>query len=358
VDAAAPHLAQLGGFARPAASAAANEARRYCGDVLRRAGFDVSERPFEYSQFAGRWATPVAGFVVPLVASLLVVAARTGVAARVLGLAAAALATVIAAVLRYVGGAGVLDLPIMRARGVNLQAVRGADESRVWLVAHLDSKWQPVSMLVRVAGVVVAGIGIAGVAVCVVLTRFGSGAPIFAGITWLGGLPLILSVVGSGNHGTLDNASGVATVLAAAEQLPADRAIGVMITDAEELALAGARAWTRAARPAIALNCDSIDDTGLLTVMYTGREPVPVVAAIRDAARAANQRLRVMRLIPGVLTDSVALAHAGWPSVTLSRGDRRTLQRIHTRGDTLAALRGTGIPVAAALLARAALELS
>src|SRR6185437_13664724 len=185
-------------------------------------------------------------------------------------------------------------------------------------VAHVDTKWQPVSMLVRVAGVVVAIIGLIGVVGCVFLPRFGGGAPIFAGITWLGGIPLILSVVGSGNHGTLDNASGVAAVLAAAEQLPRDRAIGVMITDAEELALAGARAWARAARPAIALNCDSVDDTGVLTVMYTGREPAPVVAAIRDAVVPTNQRLLVMRLIPGVLTDSVALAHAGWPSVTLS----------------------------------------
>ncbi len=358
MNAAAPHLAQLGAFARPAGSAAADEARRYCARVLRDAGFDVSERQFEYSQFAGSWAAPAAGFIVPLVASLIVLASRAGASPRALGLAAVGAAIVIVTALRYVGGAGVLGLPIMRARGVNLQAVHGRDEPRVWLVAHLDSKWQPVSMLMRVAGVVVAVLGLIGVAICVFLPTFGNAAPIFAGITWLGGIPLMLSIVGSDNHGTLDNASGVAAVLAAAEQLPRSRSIGVMITDAEELALAGARAWAGAARPAIALNCDSIDDTGSLTVMYTGREPVPVVAAIRKAAAPAGEPLRVMRLIPGILTDSVALARAGWQTVTLSRGDLRTLQRIHTRGDTLAAMRGTGIPVAADVLVRAALELS
>jgi peptidase M28-like protein len=246
----------------------------------------------------------------------------------------------------------------MRARGVNLQAVRGRDDPRVWLVAHIDSKWQPVSMLTRVAGVVVAAIGIIGVAVCGFVAGFMEAAPVFAGITWLGGIPLMLSVVGSDNHGTLDNASGVAAVLAAAQQVPRDRAVGVMITDAEELALAGARAWAKAARPAIALNCDSVDDTGALTVMYGGAEPSRLVAAMRAAAGTTGEQLRIMRLIPGILTDSVALSHARWRSVTLSRGDLRTLQRIHTRGDTLAAMRGTGIPVAADVLARAASELS
>lgn len=358
MSAAAPHLAQLGAFARPAGSAAAGEARRYCATVLRNAGFDVSEREFEYSQFGGSWAAPAAGFVVPLVASLIVLASRAGASPSALGLAAIGAAIVIGTALRYAGGAGVLGLPIMRARGVNLQAVHGRDEPRVWLVAHLDSKWQPVSMLTRVAGVVVAIAGLIGVAICIFATPLGNAAPIFAGITWLGGIPLMLSIVGSGNHGTLDNASGVAAVLAAAEQLPRSRSIGVMITDAEELALAGARAWVRAARPAVALNCDSIDDTGSLTVMYTGREPVPVVAAIRKAAAPTGEPLRVMRLIPGILTDSVALARAGCQTVTLSKGDLRTLQRIHTRGDTLAAMRGVGIPIAADVLVRAALDLS
>jgi hypothetical protein len=352
------HLAPLGAFARPTGSSAADEARRYCASVLRGAGFDVSEQQFEYSQFAGRWATPAAGFIVPLGASLMVAAAHNRAPVRVLGAAAVCAALLIVALLRYVGGAGVLGLSILRARGVNLKAVRGSDEPRVWLVAHIDSKWQPVSMLMRVAGVIVGVVGVVGVVVGVFVAGFGAIAPVFAGIAWLGGIPLMLSLVGIENHGTLDNASGVAAVLAAAEQIPRDRAVGVMITDAEELALAGARAWASSAPPAVALNCDSVDDAGALTVMYTGAEPSRLVDALRAAAAATGAPLRVMRLIPGVLTDSVALAHAGWQTVTLSRGNLRTLRRIHTRGDTMAAMRGTGIPVAAAVLAHAVSELS
>lgn len=358
MSAVAPHLAQLGACARPAGSAAADAARRYCAEVLRDAGFTTTEQPFEYSQFPGRWAAPAAGLVLPLVVSCLVLGARDGASAGSLVLAAVVAAILVAALLRYIGDRGVLDLPLLRARGVNLQAVRGHDEPRVWLIAHIDSKWQPVSMLMRVAGIVIAVIGIVGVMVCAAVARLGSEAPVFAGITWIGGIPLILSVVGSLNQGTLDNASGIAAVLRAAEKVPRDVAVGIMITDAEELALAGARAWARAAVPAIGLNCDSVDDGGMFTAMYTGSEPTRAITALRTAAVQSNQRLRVMRLLPGILTDSVALAHAGWHTVTLSRGNLRTLQRIHTRRDTLSAMRGTGILVAADVLVRAASELA
>ena len=354
----APHLAQLGACARPAGSAAADAARRYCATVLREAGFTTSEQPFEYSQFGGRWAAPVAGLVIPLAASGLVLGARDGASARSLILAAIVAAILVAGLLRYVGGRGVLEAPLLRARGVNLQAVRGRGEPRVWLIAHIDSKWQPVSMLMRVAGVVIAAIGVAGVIVCTVAAKLGAEALVFAGVTWLGGIPLMVSVVGSENHGTLDNASGVAAVLTAAEKVPRHIAVGIMITDAEELALAGARAWARAGAPAIGLNCDSVDDNGRLALMYTGREPTRAIAAVRRAAVQSNEPVRVMRLPPGILTDSVALAQAGWHTVTLSRGDLRTLHRIHTRADSLAGMRGTGIPVAADVLARAASELA
>jgi hypothetical protein len=39
-----------------------------------------------------------------------------------------------------------------RASATNLVATRGAP--RVWLVAHLDSKSQPIPMLVRIAGII------------------------------------------------------------------------------------------------------------------------------------------------------------------------------------------------------------
>jgi hypothetical protein len=68
--------------------------------------------------------------------------------------------------------------------------------------------------------------------------------------------------------------------------------------------------------------------------------------------------VHVRRLLPGVLTDGVALAGAGWEVVTLSRGTWGTLRRIHTRRDDLAHLAGHGIPDAAEVLARDAADLA
>jgi hypothetical protein len=139
-------------------------------------------------------------------------------------------------------------------------------------------------------------------------------------------------------------------VLGAAALLPSDAPVGVLITDAEELGLAGARAWCASRSPAIALNCDGVDDDGELTLMWT-----------RPRSRRVEQAfgaLRVIPLVPGVLVDSLAFSDAGWEAVTLSRGTLRTLRRIHTPHDSLDHLRGDGIAGAARALASAALTLT
>jgi Zn-dependent M28 family amino/carboxypeptidase len=212
-------------------------------------------------------------------------------------------------------------------------------------------------MLVRVAGVVVLALGLLGVAVFLLArSRVVAGALV---VTWIGGVPLMLSVVGKRSAGALDNASGVAAVLDAAAALSPALPIGVLITDAEELSLAGARAWGRARsqNAGVALNCDSIDDEGKLTAMYTQRRPVHLLATLAESAAAFHEPLRVRRLLPGILTDSVALADAGWETLTLSRGTLRTLLRIHTSRDNLGSMRGTGIEGAARVLARTAARL-
>jgi Zn-dependent M28 family amino/carboxypeptidase len=232
----------------------------------------------------------------------------------------------------------------------------------VWLIAHLDSKWQPVPMSARIAGVVV--MTLAAIALVVELALGARGWQPVA-LVWVGGIPLLASFVGTRAHGTLDNASGVAAVLEAAGLVPRDgrSALGVLITDAEELALAGARAWTRAtaqgshAHTAIALNCDTIDDRGPLTVMHHRGRSRDLAARLERAAHDSGEPLRVIRLLPGVLTDGVALADAGWRAVTLSRGTLRTLDRIHTSRDTLASMGGTGIAGAARVLARTVVDI-
>jgi hypothetical protein len=142
-------------------------------------------------------------------------------------------------------------------------------------------------------------------------------------------------------------------MLAAAKQCGGDPRIGVLITDGEELGLAGARAWAREhrGRGATVLNGDGVDDAGETQAMYSGRPPAALLRVVADAARENGARCHVARMIPGLLTDSVAFTAAGMTSVTFSRGTWRSLARVHSRRDDLRRLRGTGIAEVAALVA-------
>jgi hypothetical protein len=381
-EAARRHLAALAAEPRPAGGAAEARARAYAAGVLAAAGYRVREEPFTYSAAVGRYGAPVAG-----AASLAVLAAaalagmrdRPAVAgATLLG----ALAALVAAA-GWVTREGVLRLPLARRSSVNLVAEPpvavgapgDAEPPRVWLVAHLDSKSQPVAMSLRVAGV--SALVAAWVAAFALAAAHGAGWmdaaraqrlwPALAVLAAAGALPVAMAVVGARSAGALDNASGTAAVLMAAAELaasgavredgtPAPRApVGVLLTSAEELALAGAQAWAAdwyaAGRvPGVALNCDGVDDRGALRLFGGGDAD----EGLRDAVRHAVPGARLRALPPGVLVDAVALAQSGWAALTVSKGTWRTLARIHTRRDTLARLDGRGVPEAAGALARLA----
>jgi hypothetical protein len=127
----------------------------------------------------------------------------------------------------------------------------------------------------------------------------------------------------------------------------------VLLTSAEELGLAGARAFARREMPGIAMNCDGVDDRGTLVCMRAGGAPSRVVSALAGAARDAGVAFTVRGLIPGLLVDSVALESAGWDSATLSRGSWSTLARVHRPHDDLHHLDGRGVAEASAVLAGA-----
>jgi len=258
-----------------------------------------------------------------------------------------------------------LDGPFARRSGVNLAATRGGESPgspTVWLVAHVDSKMQGVGMLGRIVGIVLLAIGVPLVFVAAPFASKWANVGVF--LTWAGTIPLLGMYVDPQNQqgaraaGAADNASGVAAVLSAAALIPPTASIGVLITDAEEMALAGATAWARTNPPAVALNCDTVDDHGELVVMYSFPPPAELISPLERAAAAQGERIRIIHLIPGVLTDHVAFARAGWRSVTLSRGRLRTLMRIHTDTDTMAYIDGRCIDAAARVLATAATEMS
>ena len=354
------HLERLARWPRPAGGEAETAARQYASSVLGGLGFTVREERFSYSAFPGRYATPIAGGVLGVMVVAACALALRGAATAAAGvLLMGAASTALFA--RWMLADAVLTLPWLRADGVNLAATRGAAQPKVWLVAHLDSKSQPVPSVVRMAGVAVLALALTMAATAVLLTLVG----LPARMLWWGALvsgvagacPVLASVVGAQSNGAVDNASGVAAVLAAAARLGPGVACGVLLPSAEELGLAGARAWARAHTASIALNCDGVDDAGALVIMYNTPVPSDVIGAVRGAAAAHAGGVgvaRVRRMPLGLLTDSTALAAGGWRTVTVSYGSLATLRRVHTPDDSLDNLRGASIDDIADILARAA----
>lgn len=297
-------------------------------------GLQVREVPFEYNTWPGRWGTPAAGvtwIVTALISNQYPYAVFVG-----------ALVVVV--------GAMWLQRTVVRGhtRGINLEARRG--DPAIWLVAHLDSKSQPIPILVRAAAIVASVIIWIAMAVMAVLhAKAGWDAVTIAAV--LAALPVAISTVGARSPGALDNATGVATVLLAVERVDPSVPLGVLITSAEELGLAGARAWVRqqgTKRPVI--ECDTIDDRGYLTVMHSHGRPERLIRAFEQRA------VRARGVLPGILVDSVAFAEAGWDAVTVSRGTLATLARIHRRADAPDKLTGRGVAEAADIIAEALLD--
>ena len=93
----------------------------------------------------------------------------------------------------------------------------------MWLVAHLDSKSQPVPSLVRVAGVMLlASAWLLAIMAAVLQLASLPNRMLWWWRWWTrssGRGTVVASVVGARSPGAVDNASGVAAVLAAAEML-------------------------------------------------------------------------------------------------------------------------------------------
>ena len=354
-------LDQLAKSPRFAGSAEESAARGTCRARLEECGFECREIPFEYSEWPGRWGPPAAA---ALQAATIFVIARTAlyggplVALAVGSVLVAGLVLLVADVKRR----WIARFPLQRATSVNLEATRG--KPKLWLVAHLDSKSQTIPMLFRIASSVALGLVSLLTAIALVLSlvaevrlvNFWIWIQVAAGIS---ALPSTVCWVRNRSSGSVDNASGVAAVLLAcgASDLPRD--MGVLITSAEELGLAGARAWASlAAKDFNVVNCDTFDDMGAWRCMYTGQKPLRLTDGAETSAASLGFKLTVGLLIPGILTDSIVFADRGIEAVTLSRGTFSTLARIHTRRDNSAAMTGRGVADGARLLGALARQTS
>ena len=224
-------------------------------------------------------------------------------------------------------------------RGVNLIARRATTQPTVWLVAHYDSKGQPISMLARLAGftLVVAGALLLLVDFMTALVALGVGVAIVA-----------QNRVTDNSPGALDNASALITVLMTIDQLPRDAPVGVVFPDAEEYGLVGARALATDRAPlfrnASLVNLDGVDDVGRPTVFV--HRPGPLGEKVARALQA-----RRWRWIP-VVVDGIALATVARECFTILKGGVDTMLVVHTPQDHAARLRLDGAASVAAGLAR------
>jgi hypothetical protein len=354
-------LTDLSRAPRFAGSSEESEARQLCRAELERAGFECRELPFEYSEWPGRWGPPVAAAFQAL--TILAVAHMADHHGPLVALVTgAAMLTALMLASSDVRRRWIARFPLQRARSANLEARRGIP--RVWLVAHLDSKSQTVPILVRIASSVVLAIVMALSLIVLLVSLVGLN---LADTVWhtlalaavLGALPSMLCFVGNHSNGAVDNASGVVAALLASQSASAPGDLGILITSAEELGLAGARAWALTAQPEISVvNCDTVDEAGQWRCMYTGAKPDRILAAAETIGVTAGVRLRVGRLIPGILADSMVFTERGLKAVTVGRGTLATLARIHTRRDNSNTLTGNGVAEASVILSALAKELA
>ena len=227
--------------------------------------------------------------------------------------------------------------------GINLIAHRPSDRPTVrptvWLVAHYDSKGQPISMAIRLIGFTALALGL--------FTFFLATLP---AIVLLAVALIIVSQnrVNDNSPGAVDNATALVAVFMAIDQLGPAAAVGVIFPDAEELGLIGARALAadRAAlfADSAVINLDGLDDVGRPTAFL--HRPGPIGSAIAEALAA-----RQWRWLP-VVVDGIALARVAGECVSILKGNGRTMRIIHRPEDTAARVRLDGAAIVAAGLAR------
>lgn len=237
--------------------------------------------------------------------------------------------------------------------GVNLIAVRPGARVETWLVAHYDSKGQPLSMAARLLAAALAVLGaleLAGLALRALGGSLHPGA-LDAGLGSAGVAGLLLLAVNGvtdRSPGAVDNASGVVAALAAVDSLPSDAGVGVIFPDAEEYGLVGARALVRERAHLLAdtavVNLDGIDDRGA-PIAFIHRAG-PLAGRVAEALGA-----RRARWLP-VLVDGMVLARAAREAVTVMRGDWRTARIVHSPRDTAERLSLEGVRAVARALAR------
>jgi len=223
-------------------------------------------------------------------------------------------------------------------QGINLIAMR-SQAVKTWLVAHYDSKGQPISMAVRLLGFLGLVLGLVGV----LLASLPAAALLVISL-----VVVFQNRVNDNSPGAVDNATALIAIFMTLDQLASSSSVGVIFPDGEELGLVGARALAADRADLIAdasvINLDGIDDIGrpVAFLHRAGRTSV----AIAEALRAGR-----WRWLP-VVVDGIALARVARECVTILKGDWRTMRVVHRPADNTTRVRLDGAATVAAALAR------
>ena len=331
--------------AREAGTVPAHEARRRIAEWLRELGYQVEEHQFQFN--AGMYrAFFIAAFLLDI---------TTLITAVLLILPTSRWAALAALVIGYGAAAVVgrhLVLHPLRAsdlrQDANLIARLPGTETSCWLVAHVDTKAQGHSMAGRLVGIWVIVV-MTLVLFALAAWRLGGPLPLPAAASALVAGSLAAWCVGQGrlrggSPGARDNGSGVLAVLTAAGSSPST-APGVIITSAEEFALAGARALARehphlfAGRTVI--NVDTVDDEGTLYLLPHDDRDMALAARLAPLLQELGEAA-IRRVPRAIMVDSQPLSRVARETVTVARLSWSTLRRVHTVRDDAADFRLEG----------------
>jgi hypothetical protein len=320
--------------------------------TLERLDYDVHERAFSFSPWLGR-------FGITAVGALYLVATFTAAMFLYTNHPYGAIALLL--ILLVIVGLGALfaraaidSLPFGRVEGQNMLGVPRGGRPRYIIMAHRDSKSQPIPLAFRGPAIVLGVIAwlalFIGALFHIARPLPGSLILMLGALATVCGVVLIFCWVDNRSPGALDNASGVVAALGIAARERGAGDVAVLITDAEELGLAGARAAAATLPPVFGvINLDGLDDDGEFFVLErfgvlrkSGLAP-HLAAALLEEAAARNEHAQRRDLPFGIPVDHIPIVKAGIPALTIMRGSVRSLRRVHRSIDDLSRLQGSGV---------------
>jgi hypothetical protein len=315
-------------------------------------GYAVDERPFSFNPWPGRFGLSTVGvlYLAGTLSAVLFLRADRPFGA----IAMLLILIVVVGLVALFAGAATDALPFARQQGSNLLMERPGSKPHYLIVAHRDSKSQPVPLAFRGPAIVIGSLVwlalLLGAAMHTATPLPGAVIVVLALLATVAGVVLVLCWVDNRSPGALDNASGVAAALGIAERERAAGDVAFLITDAEELGLVGARVAARYLPPvAGAINLDGLDDDGSFYILErfgllrrSGLAPHLAAALLQEADALGEVAYR--RDLPfGIPVDHIPIVKAGIPALTVVRGTVRSLHRVHRPQDDLASLWGDGV---------------